>query len=134
MRRVVIDTNVVVSALLKPGGLEDRILKLALTGRLQMYVSKAVLDEYAEVLQRRKFKLRPVEAELVLAKIREVASMVQPTSKLSVSADEPDNRFLECAEAAAADYLVTGNTKHFPETYKTTQVVTARQLLAIIGR
>ena len=43
------------------------------------------------------------------------------------------NRFLECAEAAEADYLVTGNTRHFPQSYKTAQIVTGRRLLDIFS-
>lgn len=51
---------------------------------------------------------------------------------VTVSPHEPDNRFLECAEAAAADYLVTGNRRHFPRRYKATEVVTPRQFLEIV--
>ena len=61
--RVVLDTNVVVSALLKPQGLEDQILRLALAGRLLLCTSPAVLQEYALVLAAPKFKLRPAEID-----------------------------------------------------------------------
>jgi predicted nucleic acid-binding protein len=47
--------------------------------------------------------------------------------------DEPDNRFLECAEAAGAEFLVTGNKRHFPQRWKTTRVANAREVLALIG-
>jgi hypothetical protein len=49
---------------------------------------------------------------------------IAPVRTLSVSADEPANRFFECAEAAEADYLVTGNTRHYPPNHKWTQIVT----------
>lgn len=55
-----------------------------------------------------------------------------PTLILSVSPDPDDNRFLECAEAARADYLVTENRRHFPAKYRNTVVVNARQLIEII--
>jgi predicted nucleic acid-binding protein len=61
------------------------------------------------------------------------AEMITPTRALSVSPDEADNRFLECAEEAEADYLVTGNKRHFPKRWKTTRVVSARDLLELIG-
>jgi predicted nucleic acid-binding protein len=51
---------------------------------------------------------------------------------LSISPHESDNRILECAEAARADYLVTGNTKHFPDRHKTTMIVSGRQFLDIM--
>jgi predicted nucleic acid-binding protein len=50
----------------------------------------------------------------------------------SASALSTDNRFLECAEAAEAAYLVTGNTKHFPECYGSTKIVTPRQFWDVV--
>lgn len=47
--------------------------------------------------------------------------------------DDPDNRFIECAEAAGTEFLVTGNKKHFPRRWKTTRVVNARELLGLVG-
>jgi len=130
----VLDTNVVLSALLRPAGSEDRIFKLALGGTLQLCISPAILAEYAEVLPRPKFKLPPADIVVTIARIREVARMVHPTRTLAISEDEPDNRFLECAEAANADYLVTGNVRHFPQAHKGTAIVTGRQLLDILTK
>jgi predicted nucleic acid-binding protein len=59
--------------------------------------------------------------------------LVVPTHTVSASSDEADNRFLECAEVARADYLVTGNKKHFPHRWKTTEVVNAREFFGKIG-
>lgn len=132
MPRVVLDTNVVVSALVRPHGLQDQVLRLALAGVLQLCISEAVLEEYARVLPRPRLKLRPEEIQTTLAKIREAATVVYPNKTLAISKDEPDNRFLECAEAARAAYLVTGNTRHFPQTHKATMIVNGRQLLALL--
>jgi len=52
---------------------------------------------------------------------------------VSESTHDADNRFLECAEAAGADFLVTGNKRHFPKRWKKTQVVNARELMGMIG-
>jgi putative PIN family toxin of toxin-antitoxin system len=133
MPRVVLDTNVVLSALLRPGGLEDLIFKLTLAGKLQLCISPPILAEYAEVLPRPKFKLPAADVELTLAKIREAAIMLHPTGTLPISSDEADNRFLECAETADADFLVTGNTRHLPRVHKKTRIVTSRKLLDILG-
>jgi len=54
---------------------------------------------------------------------------VRPQHKLKVASDPDDNRFLECAEASGANYLVTGNKRHFPRQWKQTLVVNARELL-----
>ena len=129
MNRVVLDTNVIVSALLVPSGTQASILLLALRGHVALYVSLAVLAEYEEVLRRPRLKLDPRYIDAALASIRKIAHLVEPTQALSLSTDESDNRFLECAETAEANYLVTGNTRHFPKEYQGVKVVTPRQLL-----
>jgi putative PIN family toxin of toxin-antitoxin system len=133
MIKVILDTNVIVSAHLKPNGLERSVLNLALAEQLQFYISTEILAEYAAVLHRSKFEIGPDAADESLKLIAKHAKMVRPTRALSVSPDEADNRFLECAEEAQTDYLVTGNKRHFPERWKTAQVVTARELLELIG-
>jgi len=102
MNRVVLDTNIIVSALLVPAGTQASVLLLALREPNALYVSQPVLAEYDEVLRRPRLKLQPRQIDEALAAIRKVARLVAPTQTLSVSADESDNRFLECAEAAEA--------------------------------
>jgi putative PIN family toxin of toxin-antitoxin system len=113
-------------------GTQARILLLASQGKIAMYVSAPVLAEYEEVLRRARFKLTAHRIDEILYAIRRIAQPVIPRAKLTVSPDESDNRFLECAEAARADHLVTGNTKHFPARYKTTAVVTGRRFLDLL--
>src|ERR1022692_2027510 len=133
MNRVVLDTHIIVSALLVPSGTQASVLLRALRGPNPLYVSQPVLAEYDEVLRRPRLKLQPRQIDEALAAIHKVAKLVAPAQTLSVSADESDNRFLECAEAAEADYLVTGNTRHFPHIYKTTKIVTGRQFLDMLA-
>lgn len=133
MLRLVLDTNVVVSALLKPQGLEDQVLRLGLAGKAHLCVSPTVLAEYALVLARPRLKLRQEEVNTALNRLHQASTVVHPTFVLEVCRHEPDNRFLECAEAAAADYLVTGNTRHFPKKYKSIKVVTTRQFLELLA-
>jgi putative PIN family toxin of toxin-antitoxin system len=134
MNRVVLDTNVIVSALLARRGNEASILLLALRGDIAIYVSQPVMGEYKEVLRQPRLKLQPRQVEEALAAIGKVAHLVEPTKKLSISTHAADNRFLECAEAAEADYLVTGNARHFPQSHKTTKIVTGRRFLDILAR
>lgn len=131
--KVVLDTNIVVSALLKPQALEDQVLRPVLSGQSQLYVSPAVLAEYSVVLVRPKFKLTDSEIKRTINELRGTSLMVHPTRAVTASKHEPDNRFLECAEAAKADYLVTGNAKHFPKQWKATKIVNSRQFLAVLG-
>ena len=130
MPRVVLDTNVVVSAHLNPAGLERAVLNWALEEGF--FVSESILREYGAVLRRTKFKIDPGLATESLSLIRRRGTLVSPTRQVTASRDPDDNQFLECAEAADADYFVTGNKRHFPAAYKNTRVVDAREFLDLI--
>jgi predicted nucleic acid-binding protein len=58
---------------------------------------------------------------------------VKPSRALQVTKDPDDNKFLECADAARADYLVTGNQRHFPKFWKNTKVITSREFIGIVA-
>jgi putative PIN family toxin of toxin-antitoxin system len=127
--RVVLDANVVVSAHLNADGYERHVLDLVLAGKLQSAVSAAILEEYEGVLRRPKFGIAPRQVGRSLRLLQNAARVVRPRHRLKVSRDPTDNRFLECAEAFKADYLVTGNKRHFPKQWRQTQVVNARELI-----
>ncbi len=131
MIRVVLDTNIIVSAYLNQEGLPFFILKLALAGTVQMCVSEAILAEYQELLNRKSFPLDRRRGSLLFRKIRTASTIVHPASRLAEASDPDDNIFLECAQAAKADYLVTGNAGHFPQRWKYTDVITPRIFLEI---
>jgi putative PIN family toxin of toxin-antitoxin system len=127
--RVVLDTNVVVSAHLKSEGYERHVLDLVLAGKLQLAVTEAILGEYGDVLSRAKFSIGAKHVARSMRLIRGVARIVRPQHELNVTSHSADNRFLECAEVARADYLVTGNKRHFPKSWRQTLVVNAHELL-----
>lgn len=124
-----LDTNVLVSAHLNTHGYERHVLDLVLSGKLQIAVSEAILEEYAGVLSRPKFAMKPRLLSQSLRALRSVARIVRTQRNLSVTSDPADNRFVECAEAARADYLVTGNKRHFPPRWRQTMVVNSRELI-----
>jgi putative PIN family toxin of toxin-antitoxin system len=130
--RVVLDTNVVVSALLKPQGREDQVLRLALAGRLLLCVSPQVLAEYDRVLSSPKFKFQPEEVATALRQLEKAGRLFRPALDLRISDHEPDNRLYECADASQAEFLVTGNLRHFKEDYQATKIVNARKLLDLL--
>jgi uncharacterized protein len=129
---VAFDTNIVVSAFLNEHGLEPTAVDLALAGVLQMFVSEAILAEYEETLFRPKFKMSPKEVKGLMAALRQVTTIIEPTETLTASPHEADNRFLECVESAHADFLITGNKRHFPAEWKGTRIVNAREFFNII--
>ena len=120
--RVVLDTNVVVSAHLNSRGYERFALDAALARRVSLCVSAELLAEYADVLYRAKLRIEGSRAKTSLALIQDIAVLVQPSQRLSVAPDPDDNRVLECAAEAGADYLVTGNRRHFPPHWGATRV------------
>lgn len=90
------------------------MLDLVLAGKLQMAVSEPILTEYEGVLRRPRFGIKPRQVSQSIRLIRKAARILSPRRELTVTRDPADNRFLECAEASKADYLVTGNKCHFP--------------------
>jgi putative PIN family toxin of toxin-antitoxin system len=133
MIRVVLDTNVVVSATLRDEGLPAAILDLGGRGVIQLFVSEQVFAEYKEVLIRPRLKIAPERIARSLAVLRKISQHVTPTRTVTViKDDDPDNRLLECAHAARAEYLVTGNVKHFPKTFEGTRIVTPKQFIDLL--
>jgi putative PIN family toxin of toxin-antitoxin system len=133
MIKLVVDTNILVSANLSDDGLEALIVSLALNRRIQFYVSEPILEEYQRVLRYPRLKFDMREVGQFLTRLRRSCVLVRPLYTVSVSPDDSDNRFLEYAEAANADFLVTGNKRHSPKRWKETEVVNARELLGKIG-
>jgi putative PIN family toxin of toxin-antitoxin system len=131
--RLVIDTNVVVSAVLKPEGLQRTVFLLATTKPARWYVSEPIMEEYAAVLARPELKIRRNLRLQVVQLIKNHTYFVTPSRLPQLTTDPDDNIFLECADAARADYLVTGNQRHFPRFWKKTKVIDSREFLDIVA-
>lgn len=129
--RLVIDTNVLISAAIKPAGLQRTVLLLAITKPARLYISTPILEEYAEVLARPELHIRKGLRQQLLQLIKNRSYTVSPTRHLEVTQDPDDNIFLECADVARADYLVTGNQKHFPRFWKSTKIITPREFISL---
>jgi len=105
MLKVVYDTNVIVSAVLKEESLPALLLSLGLEGKVRFFVSLALVQEYQKVLERPRFKLGHKEITELMEKINQKAIMVKPTKELDLlKADKSDNRILECALKAKVDF------------------------------
>ena len=111
--RVVIDTNVIVSALLKPGNPPSHILRCATEGRIIPCFSGEIFREYKEVLFRPKFPFRTVDIYDLFEQLRETGFSVTPKSLYMKFTDESDRVFYETAKFCNA-ILITGNARHFP--------------------
>src|ERR1700727_1324275 len=98
--RLVIDTNVLVSAALKPLGLERTVLTLAVTRPARFYTSAPILEEYARVLSNPELGLRKAIRQQTLQLVKNRSFTVGRTRRLEICSDPDDNIFLECADAA----------------------------------
>jgi putative PIN family toxin of toxin-antitoxin system len=106
--KVVFDTNILVSALVFPGGRADIALRRIIEERDRLLLSRAILDELLGILAR-KFSRDAEELAHVAVFLSDLSIVVKPRRKLSVLADEPDNRILECAVTGGANVIVTGD-------------------------
>jgi uncharacterized protein len=115
MKLVVLDTNVIVSAGIAPGGAPAKLIfDWVLKGKIQVAVGPVVVAEYREVVRRPKFRrygFPPLWLEFL---IEESLSLPDPEPWVRPSPDPKDTPFLALAHKAGA-WLVTGNLKHFPE-------------------
>lgn len=131
--RLVLDTNIIVSAALKPDGLQRTVLLLAMTRPARLYVSTPILSEYQIVISRPEFKIRKGLRRQFLQRIKDGSRLVSPSLQIRVTSVPDDNIFLECADTARADYLVTGNQRHFPRFWKQAKIVTSREFVTLIA-
>jgi len=106
--RVVADTNVYISAL-NFGGAPDEVLRLARAGAFTLFISPPILQEVEGVLAK-KFKWSPTQLSDARTLIESFTTSVTPQQTITrITADPPDNRILECAVAAKAHRIVTGD-------------------------
>jgi uncharacterized protein len=132
VRRVVADTNVLVSAL-QFGGKPKQLLDLAVDGQLDLALSEPILGETLRVL-REKFRRTAEDLREADKQLRVVCRIVIPTeSIMAVDADPSDDRVLECAVAADAEVIVTGD-KHLLalESFRGIAVQRVREFLAAL--
>lgn len=111
MLKVVLDTNVIVSAIVF-GGKPKLILNLIETEKIDGYISRFIITETCGIL-RQKFNLTEAETESAEEIIKKSFSLVEPDFSINIVKNfHPDNKILACAIAAKADYLISGDKKH----------------------
>jgi putative PIN family toxin of toxin-antitoxin system len=127
--KAVYDTNVMVSAVLAPGP-PWLTLQLVLSGRVKIFVSPPLLEEYRRVLRRPRYQRIPNLPLRTLQLIELNSTLVFPSTTLDVTSDPDDNRIVECAIEGKVSYIVTGNKRHFPfSSYQRIKIVNAREFM-----
>jgi putative PIN family toxin of toxin-antitoxin system len=127
--RVVFDTNVLVSALVI-GGRAAEAMERVIAARDQLVFSRPLLDELLSVLAS-KFSRDGEQLSRVALFLAEIAELVAPSQEITLLADGPDNRVLECAVAGRADTIVTGDRAMLEQqSFQGIAIVTLRDYLA----
>lgn len=127
--RVVVDTNVVISGMLSAFGPPGQILRAALAGKLTLLLDARLLAEYREVAARGKFPFSPEETDLIIAGLFDSGELIAAPPCTAKLPDPDDVMFYEVAVTGKADYLITGNLKHFPLARPKVHIVTPRQFI-----
>jgi len=112
--KIVLDTNVLVSAFLSPFGGPSQILQLISLGKLTLLLDQRIFQEYRDVLARKRFHIPSELRNRILERLSEKALWITPEPVTLHLPDSEDCIFVEAAISGKADALITGNIKHFP--------------------
>lgn len=134
--RVVVDSNVIVSAMLSPHAPPAQVVRLLLQGDVVPLHDDRILAEYEEVLKRPKFDFDPEDVRAIIDSIDRAGETVFARPLPLTLPDPDDLPFLEVAVAASADALVTGNTRHFGSTAgrHDVRIASPRDSLALVAQ
>ena len=133
MLKAVLDTNVVLSAHLNLHGPSQVIFDLVFSKGFRCFISIALLEEYEEVLSRPHFAVDVRKIARSLRDLRKAAVLVVPSKRLNVTSDPDDNKVLECALEARADYVVTGNVRDYPAQFQDIRIIPPRRFMTLLA-
>ena len=135
--RIILDNNILVSALIVPRGAPDYLYQCWRNGRFTLITSEDQLDEFRRVTRYPRLQrfIRPAAAGAMVNEIRALAELAGPLPSVTVCHDPADNYLLAMAEASKADYLVTGDGRHLLslERHRNTLIVSPRQMAQVLG-
>jgi putative PIN family toxin of toxin-antitoxin system len=131
---IVLDTNVLVSGILKPHSKTAGILRLVADGTVQLAYDYRLISEYRDVLNRPRFNLPKEAVETFLAQVEQEGFLVS-AKPLKFSLPDPgDEPFLEVALSARVAAIVTGNKRHFPKrNYEGIRILSPAEFLKTLG-
>ncbi len=132
--KVVIDTNIFVSAHITPGKVIQKIIDEWVEGKFTLVISKLILEEIIEVFRSKEIDLEKIRKLLNL--ISQKAVLVEPKTKIDVVKDDPeDNKFLECAVKGNAEYIVSGD-KHLLllKQFKNIQIIEPKKFTELLSK
>ena len=135
--RVVLDTNIIVSALLAPAGKAAAIIRVWLDGKFRLLTGAAHIDELRATLQKPRVseRIKPHKAGRLVNQVNKLAENIDPLPRVERSPDPTDNFWLALSEGGKADTLVTGDKSGLLALvrHKATRIVTAGEFAALFG-
>ena len=133
MIRAVYDTNILVSAFIGRGA-PKKALDAVFDGRVRLILSPAILDEFKDVISRRKFGFTRPQIEKMPSVILLASELIEPQDKVDVVKEDPkDNMILECAKAGNVKYVVSGDSHLLKlKKWNNIEIITAKNFLDIL--
>ena len=130
--KVVIDANLFISAFFWNGN-PKKVIDRSSDKLDDLFMSMDILDEIADVINRPKFKADRKETENYISGIRKIANFINSSEQVNLSRDKTDNKYIECAVAANADYIISGDI-HLLELkeYGGIKILKAKEYLDIV--
>jgi putative PIN family toxin of toxin-antitoxin system len=126
--KIVLDTNSIVSAFINPKGVPGEILSLLLAKKIAICYDNKIFSEYMEVLKKSKFNFDNILVDEFLDFIKESGEYIVAEPQRVKFEDEDDKAFYDVYKSSDADYIITGNKKHFP---KENNIITSREHIAL---
>lgn len=132
MIKAVIDTNVLVSFLLRSKNIENIFRKVSI-GAVQIFLSNEIIAEFDKVLNYKKFKFTYEEKSSIMSYILDISNIVDIKERFDVVRDKDDNKFIDCAVNAHVDFLITGDSDLLVlKEFGGVKIVTPSEFLKII--
>lgn len=124
--KIIVDTNVVISGTFF-GGYPKKILEAVVNNEVLAYASKSIVDEYLEIIDEMINSKQGKITKKILDPFIKKLIVIKPTTKIELSRDSDDDKFIECAVDSKATYIVSGDKDLLDiKKYKNIEIVTAK--------
>ena len=137
--KITLDTNVLISATFWHGD-SDKIIEKVESKEIELVLSKEIIEEFAKVLKykeiQEKIKNKNLEMRRTVEKIVSISKIVEPTEKLKIVKDDPDdNKFLECAKSGKVDFVISSDNHLLKlKEFGSIKIVTPKEFIKTINR
>jgi putative PIN family toxin of toxin-antitoxin system len=126
--KIVLDTNIIVSAFINPKGAPGEIISLILSKKITICYDNKIFSEYIEVLKKSKFNFDNILVDEFLGFIKENGEYIIAEPQKIKFTDEDDRIFYDVFKSSDAEYIITGNKKHFPQE---NNIITPREYIEL---